>query len=232
MRIHSLLLLALATVHPANASTSAAVLPVQIVRGGATTTGTCALIHREDRAGGIRLYFVTAGGLFRTADGLRLAAETAITVGSGVDMVRVDWNDVVLSATPVVDVALLRVVVARTNLVPGPIGFDPPSPPGAFVVSGFAGGQPTDRQQRTRFVSTVLVVGDRDLSGLDGCLGSAASADGSMFGVVTGCEPRKAPIITLFRAAAAFLERVVPGLRSPRMTTADRRNTFAWSSAP
>lgn len=232
MRILSLLLLALATAHPANASTSAAVLPVQIVRGAATTTGTCALIHREDRAGGIRLYFVTAGSLFRTADGVRLAAESAITIGSGVDMFAVDRNEVVLSATPIVDVALLRVVVGRTNLVPGPISFEPPSPAAAFVVSGFAGGRLSDQQQRTRFVSTVLVVGDRDLSGLDGCLGAAASADGSIFGVVTGCEPRKAPIITLFRAAAAFLERVVPGLRSPRMTAADGPHPFAWSSAP
>jgi len=197
-----------------------------------TTSGTCTLIRRNDGDAVVRLYLVTAGSLFRTADNVRLPAETAITVGSGAEMLTLNQNDVVLSATPIVDIAVLRVVVGRTNLAPTPIGFEAPSPPGEFVIRGFAAGQPADRQQRTRFVSTVLVIGDRGLAGLDGCLGSPAIADGSTFGVVTSCEPGKTPIITLFRAAAAFLDRVVPGLRARSMTAGEHRDTFAWTSAP
>ena len=110
--------------------------------------------------------------------------------------------------------------MAQTDLVPGPIGFDPPAPGALFLLSGFAAGRRTDVPQRSRFVSTVFLVGDRDLSGLDGCLGSAASAASTTFGVVAACEPGKTPIITLFRAARAFLERNIPGWRQPSLTEA------------
>jgi hypothetical protein len=58
------------------------------------------LIHREDRDGGIRLYFVTAGSLFRTADGNRLPPETSIAVGSGVDRLVVDDSNRTRRSTP------------------------------------------------------------------------------------------------------------------------------------
>jgi hypothetical protein len=225
------LAMALVSSHPAFASTSAVVLPVQITRAGTTTVGACTLIHREHRDGGIRLYFVTAGGLFRTADGGRLAPETAIAVGFGAETFLVDSTDVLLSATPVVNVALLWVNVGQTELVPGPMAFEPPSPGAGFLVSGLAQDRPADVPQRTRFVSTVLLVGDRDVSGFDGCLGSAASTGSSTFGVVTACEPGKTPIITLFRAARAFLERYIPALRLPLLTEAKIRRRSAERSA-
>ena len=77
------LVIALVSARPTFASTSAVVLPLHITRAGATTVAACTLIHREDRDDGIRLYFVTAGHLFRTADGERLAQETSIIVGVG-----------------------------------------------------------------------------------------------------------------------------------------------------
>jgi hypothetical protein len=226
------LTMALVSARPTLASTSAVVLPVHITRAGTTTVAACTLIHREDRPGGIRLYFVTAGRLFRTADGEPLAQETSIAVGSGVGMLMVDATDVVLSATPVVDVALLQVNVGQTDLVPGPIAFEPPSPGAGFLVSGLADVRPADVPQRTRFVSTVLLVGDRDVSGLDGCLGSAARVASSTFGVVTTCEPGKTPIITLFRAARAFLERNIPALRRPSLTEASHQRRSSGVSAP
>jgi hypothetical protein len=228
-----MLWLVIASVSPwsTGASTSAVVLPLHITRAGTTTAGTCTLIHREDGEGEIRLYFVTAGHLFRTADGERLAKETSIGVGFAPDTLAVDSADVVLPAAPVLDLALIRVKVAHTDLVPGPIGFEPPAPGAGFLVSGFAAGRPADVPQHSRFVSTVFLVGDRDVSGLDGCLGSAASAASSTFGVVAACEQGKTPLITLFRAARAFLERNIPGLRQPSLTEATLGRVPAGAAA-
>jgi hypothetical protein len=226
------LVIALVSSQPTFASTNVVVLPLHITRAGTTTTATCTLIHREDRNGEIRLYFVTAGHLFRSGDGERLAQETSITVGFAPDTLAVDRTDVVLPAAAVVDMALLPVNVAQTDLVPGPIGFEPPAPGAEFLLSGFAAGRPTDVPQRARFVSTVFLVGDRDVSGLDGCLGSAASAASSAFGVVAACEPGKTPIVILFRPARAFLERNIPGLRQPSLTEARGEHTPAGAAAP
>jgi hypothetical protein len=225
------LVIALLSARPTLASTSAVVLPLQITRAGTTTAAACTLIHREDRNGGIRLYFVTAGNLFRTAEGERLAQETSIIVGFGMDTLAVDPADVVLPAAPVVNVALLPVNVAHTDLVPGPIGFEPPAPEAGFLISGLAAGRPADVQQRTRFVSTVLLVGDRDVSGFEGCLGSAATAATRTFGVVTSCEPGRTPIITLFRAARSFLQRNIPALRLRSLTEARHRRTSTGVAA-
>jgi hypothetical protein len=231
MRTNLWLAMALVSAHPTLASTSAVVFPVQITRAGTTTVGACTLIHREDRDRGIRLYFVTAGGLFRTTDGERLAPETSIAVSAGLETLLVDAADVVLSATPVVNVALLRVDVGQTELAPGLIAFEPPSPGAGFLVSGLAENRPADVPQRTRFVSSVLLVGDRDVSGLDGCLGSAARTAGSTFGVVTACEAGKTPIVTLFRAARSFLERNIPALRLPSLTEANGHQASKGPSA-
>ena len=225
------LVIALVSARPAFASTSAVVLPLHITRGGTTTAAACTLIHREDRDDGIRLYFVTAGPLFRTADGERLAPETSIIVGFGTEPLVVAPADVVLPAAPVVEVALLKVNVAHTDLVPGPIGFEPPTPGAGFLISGRAAGRPAGVPQRTRFVSTVFLVGDRDVSGFEGCLGSAATAATGAFGVVTSCEPGRTPIVTLFRAARAFLERNIPALRLPSLTEASHGRTSTGVSA-
>jgi hypothetical protein len=177
------------------------------------------------------LYFVTAGSLFRTVGGEPLAQETSIIIGSGMETLGVDRADVLLPAALVVDMALLTVTVAHTDLVPGPIGFEPPAPGAGFLISGRAAGRPTDVPQRTRFVTTVLLVGDRDVSGFEGCLGSAATAASGTFGVVMACEPGRTPIVTLFRAARAFLERNIPALRTPSLTEASRQRTSTGVSA-
>jgi len=225
------LVIALVSARPTLASTSAVVLPLHITRAGTTTAATCTLIHREDRDDGVRLSFVTAGHLFRTPDGERLAQETSIIVGFGKETLVVARADVVLPAALVVDVALLQVNVAHTDLVPGPIGFEPPAPGAGFLISVLAAGRPTDVPQRTRFVTTVLLVGDRDVSGFEGCLGSAATATTGAFGVVTSCEPGRTPIVTLFRAARAFLERNIPALRRPSLTDASHRRSPSGVSA-
>lgn len=225
------LVIALVSARPTFASTSAVVLPLHITRAGATTVAACTLIHREDRDDGVRLYFVTAGQLFRTADGERLAQETSIIVGVGIETLIVAGADVVLPPATVVDVALLPVNVAHTDLVPAPIGFEPPAPGAGFLISGLAAGRPTALPQRARFVTTVFLVGDRDVSGFEGCLGSAATAATRAFGVVTSCEPGRTPIVTLFRAARAFLERNIPALRLPSLTEASHRRTSTRVSA-
>ena len=117
-------------------------------------------------------------------------------------------QDVLLPSGDVLDVALLRATVVHTDLVPDRIVWDPPSAHGELLVSGFDGsGATVDIPQRVRFESTLLIIGDRDASILDGCIGASAAAGGGAFGIVTSCEPGKAPKITLFRAARPFIER-------------------------
>jgi hypothetical protein len=50
-------------------SGSTAVQPLTVTWGSGTTKATCTLIHRDDRPDGVVLYFVTAGQVFKTADG-------------------------------------------------------------------------------------------------------------------------------------------------------------------
>jgi len=61
-------------------------------------------------------------------------------------------------------------------------------------------------------VSGRFVVGDRDASGLAGCVGAPAVSDEGIYGVVGECDPNRAPVITLLSAAYSLITRQVPGL--------------------
>jgi hypothetical protein len=151
--------------------------PLQIVRASGTLEGTCALVYAEPGEDDVLLYFVTAGRLFRTAEGEPLAPARTVRVtledGSAVS---VRHEDVFLPVGNFLDVAVLRAVAPRTALVTGAMTFSMPPPAREFLIAGYdRDGAPATVTEHVRFVSTRLVVGDRDASGLKGCAGRRRS---------------------------------------------------------
>ena len=198
--------------------------PLQIVRDSGTLEGTCAIVYADPVEDDVLLYFVTASRLFKTAEGEPLAPARAVRVtledGSAVS---VRHEDVFLPVGNFLDVAVLRAVAPRTASVSGTMTFSVPPPGREFLIAGYdRGGVPATVIEHVRFVSTRLVVGDRDASGLMGCVGAPAiSADG-IFGIVTECDVNRAPIVMPLAVGYSFLARHVPDLMI-RPTATERR---------
>jgi hypothetical protein len=189
--------------------------PLQIVYEGGVVDGSCALVYMDSRVEDVMLYFVTSARLFKTPDGQPLPDARAIRVTlDGGNQVTVGRQDVFLPIGNLVDVAVLRAEAPYAAVLPGTMSFDAPPPAGSdFLIAGYDdGGALATVAEHVRFLSTRLVVGDRDVSGLAGCLGAPAiSADG-IFGVVSECDAGRAPVVTLLALASPFLARHVPGL--------------------
>lgn len=198
--------------------------PLQIVRASGTLEGTCALVYAEPGEDDVLLYFVTAARLFKTAEGEPLAPARAIrvTLGDG-RTVPVQREDVFLPMGNFVDIAVLRATAPNATFVSGTMTFSVPPPGRDFLIAGYdRNGVPATVTEHVRFVSTRLVVGDRDASGLEGCVGAPAiSADG-IYGIVTDCDVNRAPIVMPLAVAYSFLARHVPDLMT-RPTVTERR---------
>jgi hypothetical protein len=188
--------------------------PLELVYESGIFEGTCALVHAEPQDGVVVLYFVTSARLFKTAQGepLRPARAIRVTLADG-RVVNIQHDGVFLPAGNLVDVAVLRASAPPPAGTPASLAFDAPEPDDDFVIAGSdRDGAELTVSERVRFVSTRLVVGDRDASALVGCLGAPAiSADG-IYGVVSECDANRAPVVTLLSAAYAFIARHVPGL--------------------
>jgi hypothetical protein len=156
------------------------------------------------------LYFLTSARLFKTADGGRYPAERAVYLELEDERAIVKPHDVLLPGGSIVDVAILRVAVPSTTLVPSRVVYELPASRNAFVVSGYdPTGIPVTRAEGIRFKSTRLVVGDRDASDLPGCVGAPAVSPEGVFGVVSECEVNRCPVISLLPMARPFIERHV-----------------------
>jgi hypothetical protein len=209
----------LAGTQPASPNTIL-VLPLHITRAAATTVASCTLIARDDRTGAANLYFVTAAHLFVASAGDRAEPISSVVIDTAGRHMAVRPDDVVLPTGTLVDLALLRATVAASDLTPQPLAFTPPAAGEPFTINGIADGDGrVDVPQRVRFASTLFAVGDRDVSHLAGCIGAAASATAGTFGIVTACEPRKAPSVTLLGPARGFLERHIRTMRTGRVTS-------------
>ena len=200
--------LAIADVAPAPAAR------LQIIYPTATLDGTCALVWTESSDAERLLYFVTSLQFFRDLQGNPYAPQAIVRIllddGRTVDVPR---QGVILPRGNLVDLAILRVAVPTAMTVPSSVVLDPLSADTAFVIAGHdSDGTPTDIPQQARQVSTRLMVGDRDASMLQGCLGAPALVDSGIVGIVSRCEPGRAPIITLLSAAYPLLARSIPGL--------------------
>jgi len=200
--------------------TSTLVLPVHITRADATTAASCTLIARDDQPGAVNLYFVTAAHLFVPRADERAGPVASVAIDAAGRHMAVRPDDVILPTGTLVDLALLRTTVLSSDLMPQPLAFTPPTGGEPFTINATAtdGGR-IDVPQHVRFTSTLFAIGDRDVSHLTGCIGAAASTAAGTFGIVTTCEPRKAPVVTLLGPARAFLERHVRAMRTERTTS-------------
>lgn len=196
---------------------SSSVVPLQVDTDGGEMRGTAVLIARNDRGEATTLYFLTSARLLRPpnrddhrpAKAVRLRLDATHTL----NIARED----VFVAGGFIELAIVRATTAHpTFLQPKPIVYDSPSPDAAFVLTAIdANGVVTSVPQHVRFASTIFVVGDRDSSGVGGCIGAPAISPEGVFGIVQECEPNRTPIISLLSLARSFVERNVP----PQPTT-------------
>jgi hypothetical protein len=148
------ILLAVAAIQPPDDSFP---VLVEISRAGTQTAATASLIHRHQEPTGTALYFLTAGHLFREPTGARLPNPDAVGIVGRGRTVAVRPQDVILPPGTVVDIALLRVVVADTNLQPAAATSVAPAPGEEFRVKGFgADGAPLESVQRVRIKTSAL----------------------------------------------------------------------------
>ena len=191
--------------------TDGAVLRVQVFTEKGNVDGTGVLVHREDRATGVVLYFVTSARLFKDREGgLPPRTQVARILLDGSHRLDVARDDIFV-CPGVLDLAVLRATAPKTTLVPRPLVYEEPSPGEVFQIAGY---RPDlthiSVTERVRFRSTLLVVGDRDASALVGCVGAPAISPRGAFGVVSECPPGRTPTIALFSTARSFIERYVP----------------------
>jgi hypothetical protein len=211
--------LAGAWLSPAPAAAQA-VLRVAVVSDAGERHGACVLVHRTNHDRDVTLYFLTAAGLFTRADGTH-AHVRSIAIDGSAAPIDVAPEDVTLPEGNAVDVAIVRAATRASALVPEPIDFRPPAAGDAFSIVGPQG--PVDRiLEHARFVSTRLLVGDRDASELEACVGAPAVAAGGIFGIVSDCRAQRVPLVSLLPLARSFLAAHVPGLGAPH-DTGERR---------
>jgi hypothetical protein len=195
-------------------ATPEAAARLQVIYPSATFDGTCALVWTESRDAETLHYFVTSLQFFRDAQGNPYAPQAVVRIllddGRTLDVPR---QGVILPMGNLVDLAILRVALPAALAVPNSVVLDPPSADIAFAIAGHDdNGRAADIPQHARQVSTRFMVGDRDASILQGCLGAPALVDSGIVGIVSGCEPGRTPIITLLSAAYPLLARSIPGL--------------------
>jgi hypothetical protein len=191
------------------------VATVRVLRDIGEEHGTAVLIHRDDRGSDAVLHFLTSSCLFRTARGTdRPPARSIELVLHDGQPLEIKRSDVFMPSGGFVDIAVFRVTSpATTALVPQPVMYDPPPAGAAFFVAGYdPTGRPTMVAAHIRFRSTLLALGDRDVSSLRGCVGAPAILEGGkgIFGLVSACEPHSSPVIALLSTARRFIERYVP----------------------
>jgi hypothetical protein len=211
------------------------VLMLRVVRDVGEEYGTSVLIHRDDRGSNTVLHFLTSSCLFRTPQGEQRLPTRIIELllDDGQQSLEVKRGDVFMPSGSCVDIAVFRVTAPATiALVPQRIIYDPPPAGAAFLASGYdLAGRPTRIAAHIRFRSTLLAIGDRDLSSLRGCVGAAAILQGGegVFGVVSECGPNRSPVIALLSVARRFIEQYVlppdaPSTANTRLLPLEERN--------
>jgi hypothetical protein len=199
--------------HPADGS----VLRLQVVTDAGKTDGTCVLIHREDRGAQAVLFFLTSSRQLREPDDQRLLRQPNVRLlldsGRTLDVRR---DDISIPAGAVVDIAVLRTAAVSTGTVPRVLNYEPPSIGEVFHISGYDhNGAPVAITEHVQFRSTLLAVGDRDTSALEGCIGAPAISSRGVFGVVTECDAGRPPVIALISVARSFIDRHLPRTANP-----------------
>ena len=188
---------------------------LQITYDSGILEGTCSLVDVDSQGDEVQLLFLTSQRLFKSSDGNTFmpAREVRVTLDDGRAVI-VPREGVILPSGNMIDVALLRVPAPDGGFTPAPLTWTPPATGGAFEIDVYdSGRQAASFAAQVRFSSTRSVVGDQDISGVAGCVGSPARGPEGIFGIVSECEPHRAPVITLLSGASSFLARHLPRLR-------------------
>ena len=219
MRLMTGLLLTIALLFPLNARCQSAdrtpvdraVVQVRVTRDANETRGSAVVVHREDNTDAVVLYFLTSSRLFRNPDGEPVSPVSSVRLLDGERSFNVSPDDVWIPGGNIAGVAILRVATERSNLVARPIVYNAPSPTDVFLVSGFdQAGANTSVAEHLRFESTLFAVGDRDVSGLLGCVGAPAMSQEGVFGIVSECQTNRSPVISLLSMSRSFIDKHIP----------------------
>jgi hypothetical protein len=124
-------------------------------------------------------------------------------------------------------VAVLRVGGMTGHPDAVSLDFQSPAVGGVFVIAAARDGARVDVPERVQFLATRLVVGDRSLAALPGCIGAPALSEKGVFGVVIDCAPGRAPVVALLSAARAFLSRHL--MPAPQTSIAGETPRFTLS---
>jgi hypothetical protein len=197
---------------------SAGLAQVHVEYTGRSTIGTAVLVGRQDRDHDVVLHFLTSARIFHVAVG-EPDARPHVTLDLD-DRQTVAATEVIVSPSRLVEVAIVRTVAEHTTLAPQPIAYDAPWPGEPFRVIGYAaGGNVLAFEQRVRFHSTRLILGDWGLSGLVGCQGAPAISSAGVFGVVSECASNQVAVVSQFAFDRWFIERHISRVS---VTTTDR----------
>ena len=196
--------LALVVGSPARASSDApSLVHLATMHDGVAIDGTGVVVGTE-RAGQVT-WVLTAGALFRRADGEPAADPVQVTVGGRT--VVVPPERILRPVGDLTGIALLVIHGLPGETLSMKLDYAAPAVGGVFVIAGLSGGMREDVAERVQFVATRLVVGDRLLAGIDACLGAPALSERGVLGIVTDCAGGRAPVVTLVSTSRAFLAR-------------------------
>ena len=207
-RIRQVALAALALVFVAGSSAWASsdapsLVQLATVHNGVPQEGTGVVVGTE-RAGRVT-FVLTAGALFRRADGEPASDPVQVTLGGRT--VVVPPERILRPVGELTGIALLVIPDLPGATSMESLDYTAPAVGGVFVIAGLAGGTRVDIPERVQFIASRLMVGDRALAGVETCLGAPALSEHGVLGIVTDCAGGRAPVVTLVSAAQAFLTR-------------------------
>jgi hypothetical protein len=203
------------------------VMSLHVVAETFDTHGSAVLVGRDDTPTGTVLYFLTSSRNLSPRDAPE-ASPSLVQLSTDAETLNVGREDIRRARGGIVDVAVLRTTVPQDMpAVPKPVSYTSPPLDSVFIIAvpdGF--GAMRSIPQHVRFVSTLFVTGDRDISDVPGCVGAPAIAPDGVFGVVHECEPNRSPVISLLAVGQSLLERVLPRRKmtnsTPEFTVADK----------
>jgi hypothetical protein len=221
--------LVIAAGHPVRATsdTGGTIVRIQVGGGSATRDGAGFLVHAAPKGNTTVYSFVTTSALLdpvplgerRTISvRLRLWADDGTTLdASGMDLRFPGGMHAGL------DIAVIRIESSVPGLRPLPITLDPPEPGDTFVVQGRQRSGPLTMNERVRFRSSRLLIGDRTITLAAELLGAPALTAEGAFGIVSQCSASRVPVVTLLSAAESFLTLAIPGWAPANRHSIDSR---------
>jgi hypothetical protein len=154
-----------------------AVMQLRLERDHQEMIATAVLVHRDDGPHGVVLYFLTS--------------ESLLFPASSPPQFWPDAEGEMSTRAPAPSIAVLRILIENSPLVPARVTIDPPQlGEPFFIVSRDAAGA------RVLVLQHIGVMSARDATGdvpmpTPGCVGAPAVSEKGVFGIVRECEPNR-----------------------------------------